>query len=147
MNIIFDYPTADEFKFILDSWSNSFRKSPYAGCVPNNLWPEVSRSTATQLMSRKSAQVIVALAPTDSGERGRVMGYYVAEPDILHWLYVKKDYRKLGIGKQLLKHALTIFTRGAHGNKRYTHKTNSCYWFLPSTDGWKWDTIPARIKA
>jgi ribosomal protein S18 acetylase RimI-like enzyme len=144
MNFTIDYPDADEFKFILDSWSNSFRKSPYAGCVPNNLWPSVSRSTITQLIARPSTEVKCALSPTSEGERGRVMGYFVAEPGVLHWLYVKKDFRRLGIGTKLLAEA-TKNWRGCHQTSpRYTHKTGSSQRFLPP--GWKWDVIPARVK-
>ena len=145
MNMIFSRPTSEEFKFVVDSWSNSFRKSPYAGCVPNNLWAEVSRATITQLIMRPTAEVTVALAPTTDGSRGRVMGYYVSEPGILHWLYVKKDFRRLGIGTKLLENSLSSWPGELRARPRYTHKTDSSLRFLPP--GWKWDPIPARIKA
>lgn len=143
MNIQFETPTEDEFKFIIDSWSNSFRKSNYAGCIPNNLWPQVSRATIHQLLARETMRVWVALAPSNDG-RGRVMGYYVGEPGILHWLYVKKDFRRLGIGKQLLKHATDSWPAEVRGRPRYTHKTDNSQRFFPP--GWKWDPIPARVK-
>lgn len=135
----------DELKLVADSWSNSFRKSPYAGCIPNNLWPEVSRMTMTELLLRPTTKVMVALAPAPEGERGRVMGYYVAEPGVLHWLYVKKDYRRLGIGKKLLAHCVGTWPEKVRRYPRYTHKTDSSQRFLPP--GWKWDVIPARVKA
>jgi ribosomal protein S18 acetylase RimI-like enzyme len=158
MDIIYDEPSIDEFKFVLDSWSNSFRKSPYAGVVPNNMWAEVSRSSMTQLMTRATSSTVVALTPvTKYGEfrkmeapvefdldRGRVMGYSVSEPGILHWLYVKKDYRRLGIGKQLLQNLVSKWDDNSRKHPRYTHKTDSSQRFLPP--GWKWDVIPARVK-
>jgi GNAT superfamily N-acetyltransferase len=145
MNITFDRPNTEEFKLVVDSWSNSFRKSPYAGCVPNNLWAEVSRATITQLIMRPTVEVTVALAPAGEMPRGRVMGYYVSEPGILHWLYVKKDYRRLGIGAALLKHSTREWPDALKRRPRYTHKTDSTVRFLPP--GWKWDPIPARVKA
>lgn len=145
MDIVFSVPDVDELKLVLDSWSNSFRKSQYAGCIPNNLWPEVSRQTATQLMTRTGARTICALTPTADGTRGRVMGYSVSEPGILHWLYVKKDYRRLGIGSQLLQELIGNWNDSERKRPRYTHRTDSSGRFLPP--GWKWDVIPARVKA
>lgn len=144
MNIVFSQPNIDELKLVLDSWSNSFRKSQYAGCIPNNLWPEVSRQTATQLMTRPGASTICALAPADETTRGRVMGYSVSELGILHWIYVKKDYRRLGIGTQLLRELVKNWSDGERQHPRYTHRTDSSSRFLPP--GWKWDPIPARVK-
>lgn len=144
MQIQLDSPDADEFKFILDSWSSSFRKSPFAGVVPNNHWAAVSRATMTQLMTRPSVTTTVALAGSSAETRGRVMGYVVSEPGILHWLYVKKDYRKLGIGRQLLDSAMVGWGGIEKMYPRYTHRTDVSNKFLPP--GWKWDPIPARVK-
>jgi GNAT superfamily N-acetyltransferase len=151
MNIEFSTPTVDELKFILDSWSSSYRKSKYAGTVPNNHWEEISRATATQLMSRPRCRTIVALAPSDTisldtGEaaRGRVMGYSVAEPGILHWIYTKKDFRRLGIATQMLNEQMTQWDDKDKKYPRFTHRTDASYRFLPRW--WKWDTIPARVK-
>jgi GNAT superfamily N-acetyltransferase len=151
MDIEFSTPTTDELKFILDSWSNSYRKSPFAGTVPNNLWQEVSRATATQLMSRPQCRTVVALVPSDTINldtnevvRGRVMGYSIAEPGILHWIYTKKDYRRLGVGTAMLNEQLAQWDDNLRKHPRYTHRTDNSQRFLPP--GWKWDTIPARVK-
>jgi ribosomal protein S18 acetylase RimI-like enzyme len=145
MDITFDYPDADELKFILDSWSSSFRKSPYAGVVPNNHWAAVSRASMTQIMTRPSVTTTVALAGYSAESRGRVMGYVVAEPGILHWIYVKKDFRKLSIGRELLDKAMENWDDIHRMHPRFTHRTDVSFRFLPV--GWKWDAIPARVKA
>lgn len=139
MDIQFDSPNEDELKFILDSWSSSYRKSVYAGTVPNNLWQEVIRASITQLVGRSNCNTIVARV----GDR--VMGYAVAEPGILHWLYVKKDFRRLGIGRCLLNAITLPWPAEVKKFPRYTHNTYGAQRFLPKW--WKWDPIPARVQS
>lgn len=146
MQIEISYPIADEFKFIIDSWSSSYRKSRYAGTVPNNMWAEVSRASISQLMLRDKCEVMVALAPRfDDTNPRRIMGYIAGEPGILHWVYTKKDFRRLGIASQLLTKLCSNWEPSLRKFPRYTHKTDASDRFLPN--GWKWDTIPARVKA
>jgi len=90
-----DTPTPEEFKLVFDAWGQSFRKSPWAGCVPNHLWDAVSRETARTILDR-GALVLVAVTPIAGQEDEfpavrRVMGYSVSEPNrrLRLWLYVK----------------------------------------------------------
>lgn len=137
MNFLIAPHDVEELPFIFDSWSRSFRKSPWAGCVPNYLWEQVVRACATEILDR-GADVLVALAP---GETRRVMGYSVAEPGVLHWLYVKTDYRKLGIGRKLLSAATA---RWPVGPKTYSHRTRASVSFLGAD--WRWDPVTARVR-
>jgi GNAT superfamily N-acetyltransferase len=143
----FDSPRADEFPFIFDSWARSFRKSPWAGCVPNHLYDQVSRATSAGIIDR-GARVIVAVAPLPDGDR-RVMGYAVSESEVLHWLFVKRDFRRMGVGRALLEETTrawprcSVFDEG-HGPWKYTHKTRVSAVFLGA--GWVWDPVPARMK-
>ena len=99
----FDRPAADEWPLVFDSWANSYRKSPFAGTIPNHLYPEVSRAAANDIVARPGARVVVAVMDLPEGGR-RVMGYAVAEPrrNCLHWLFVKQAYRRLGVAKSLV---------------------------------------------
>lgn len=146
MQIEVSYPTSDEFKFIIDSWSSSFRKSKFAGVIPNNLWMETQRATISQIMLREQCDILLAIAPRTSEEQPRrIMGYIVGEPGILHWVYTKKDFRRLGIGSSLLQELLSKWPRTQRAHPRFTHRTDSSYRFLDRS--WKWDPIPARVKA
>lgn len=140
-----DDPQPDEFKIIYDAWANSFRKSPWAGCVPNNLWESVSRSMMTDIVDR-GARVRVAVTPIAGREEEfpgvrRVMGYSVSEPvaHVLHWLYVKDDFRKMGIGRALKADA-------APGNDSWTYtcRTRASGRFLG--ERFRWDPVRARVK-
>lgn len=145
--MIFDSPTADEFKFIFDSWANSFRKSPWAGCIPNHLYDQVSRECARSILDR-GARVIAAVTPIEGQEEQfpavrRVMGYSVSEPgrNVLHFLYVKDKFRGMGIGRRILEQTC------AAGEWTYTFRTRACTKFLASSAAtFKWDPIPARMK-
>lgn len=132
-------PKADELPLIIDAWATSYRRSPWAGCVPNHAWNRVIREGISDILERSTCVVKVAVAPLESGER-RVMGYSVAEPEklILHWLFVKHDYRKLGIGRQILGAACPDEAW------RYTFRTRASARFLGSR--FTFDPVPARVK-
>lgn len=138
----FDTPTPDELALVYDSWARSFRKSPYAGCVPNHLWDQVSRACMSEILNR-GARVIVAVVDLPDGGR-RVAGYSVSEPNVLHWLYVKDDYRGFGYGRELLYKTV----EGWNKAPVYTHRTNAAQAFLErsSRRRWIWDPVHARTK-
>lgn len=147
----FDSPTPDELALVYDSWARSFRKSPFAGCVPNHLWDQVSRACMSEILNR-GARVIVAVVDleTDPPQR-RVMGYSVSEPgpQVLHWLYVKDDYRGMGlqVGTKILRE--TIKDWDPRKRWTYTHRTNAAAPFLYAAAGgstFTWDPVPARVK-
>lgn len=140
MNVILSRPTGDELALVFDAWVKSFRKSPWAGTVRNDLWVTVQRATIKGILDR-GAVVTVALAPIVPGvhEARRVMGYAVTEPglEVLHWLYVKDDYRRHGVGRALLNHMTDGWNR-----PRYTHRTRFSS-LLPKK--FRWDPVPARV--
>ncbi len=133
-------PEPDEFSFIFDSWAKAFRASKWAGCIPNNLYDQVSRACASEIIDR-GARVTVAVEVGEDGKR-RIVGYSVSEPRrrILHWLYVKRDLRGLGVGKRLLNEVLGT---GTADGWTYSHKTNASDRFLR---GMCWDPTSARVK-
>lgn len=142
----FSTPTADEFALIYDSWSRSFRKSPWAGCVLNKDYETTSRNTIGEILDR-GARVIVAVQDLEDGSR-RVLGYSVSEPDIatLHWLYVKDTYRVPGlqVGSQLLAETLKAFPPARDVTYVYTHRTPASAKFLGHN--WRHDPVSARVK-
>ena len=133
-------PRADEFPFIFDSWANSFRKSPWAGCVPNHLWPTVSCECSKSILDRGAVVLVAVTSIEGRPDERRVMGYVVFEPErrVLHWLYVKDDYRKMGIGRELLSAACP------DGMWTYTHRTRASSRFLG--ERFHWDPVAARVK-
>jgi ribosomal protein S18 acetylase RimI-like enzyme len=137
----FDSPRADELPLVYDAWARSFRKSPWAGCVRNCDWDQVSRATIEEILNR-GARVTVAVQELEDGGR-RVAGYSVSEPHagVLHWLFVKKAFRGMGIGRDLLRETLLDFPQRT---PVYTHRTTASSRFLGP--GWTHDPAPARVK-
>ncbi len=140
--MLFDMPTAEEYPLIFDSWARCWHKSPWAGCVRNCDYDTVSRAMINEIIDRKDTRVSVLYTVTEGGAR-RVMGYSVSEPSrhVLHWLYVKRDFRGVGIGYKLLADVL-----GPDLDRRqwtYTHKTSACDKFLR---GLKHAPQHARVK-
>lgn len=132
----------EEYALVFDSWARSFQKSPWAGCIPNHLYAQVSRAASAEIIDR-GAKVIVAFVELPEGRR--VVGYSVSEPrrGVLHWLFVKHDYRGLGIGRALLKETSAAW--GPSDWYSYTYRTRASAKFLG--ENWRWEPKHARVKA
>lgn len=90
----------EDFAFVMDSWLNSWRKSPWAGTIRNDEYFKVQRSTIEGLIGR-GAEVLVA-----TSESGRILGWVcyevVSDRAAIHYLYVKDAFIPLGIGALLV---------------------------------------------
>lgn len=125
-----------DLPFVLDGWIRSWRTSPWAGCIPNNLIWEVTRGCVASLLARGAT---LEVAEVDRGDgSARLVGFVCWEPGVLHYVFVKKNgFRGLGIGRWLVDRS---FDRpGA-----FTHRTTMSSWLLD--DGWVWDPVPSRVK-
>lgn len=127
----------DEYNLVVDAWARAYRRSPWAGTVPNKLWAEVSRTMIGGAID-SGAVVLAAVVTLEDGTR-RVAGYSVSDPDnkVLYWIYVKRDFRRLGVGKRLL--AETCKGDGW----RYTCRTSASSRFLGPA--YRWDPVPLRV--
>lgn len=147
MSHLFDAPLADEWPLIFDTWARSFQKSPWAGCIPNHRYDDVSRAGISDILARRGTRVTVCYVELEPGVR-RVMGYAVAEADrrVLHWVYVKRDYRRKGVGRALLRRVTGEWPAGPHA---YTHRTPASQPFLDSEGRGRFIHEPkhARVKS
>ena len=136
----FSAPTADEWPLIFDSWARSFRNSPWAGVVRNCDYQTVSRAAMSEIVDA-GARVVVLVNATESGER-RVIGYSVSDPkrSIIHYVYVKRDWRGLGAGRELRR---DIVSDAELASWSYTYRTSACGKFYRSA---KHRPELARIK-
>ena len=135
-----DTPTADEMALVYSSWCESYRKSPWAGCIPNNLYHQVQRACIHSLLVR-GARIAVALAPRVPGifEGRRVVGWICWEPviEVVHYFYTKADFRHHGVASALIKHA----TDGWF-SPRYSHRTRASEILGKK---FRWDPCTARM--
>ena len=135
-----DAPRDSEMDFVIDAWTRSFRDSDWAGCVTNDKYQEVQRWTITSLLARGARLRVVV---NEVGPR-RVLAFVCYEaPNLVHYVYVKKAARSLGLCNALLalvQDELDLETPG-----KFTHRTRASSALLRK--GWRHWPAGARIKA
>jgi hypothetical protein len=113
---------AEDIMDVVKWWVNSFKKSKWAGTLPNNKFSEYMGESIRQLISRGSR---VTLA-VNSSNPSQVLGFICTEKTsrgepVVHFLFVKDIYRGRGLGLYLLKSQNIPLD----GTAFYTHRTDS----------------------
>lgn len=120
-----------DVEYVRKTWLDAFYRSPWAGCVPNNLYEEVYTQAIDQLLARGSKlllirnpanpQLIVAWICYELTPRGEA---------VVHFLFTKPTYRKHGAANALLQAVL-----GACQQERffYTFRTANARFFQAGT--------------
>lgn len=135
--------TADDMAFVLDSWLKSFRTSPWAGVIPNNLYHEVTQAAVNDLIVR-GARIIVAGV---RGKPDRILGWVCVEAlkgdaAVCHYLYVKDPYRRRGLGTHVLETGLALLNVPQDCKKFHTFRTRLSAHFPE----WRHEPAIARRK-
>jgi GNAT superfamily N-acetyltransferase len=98
----------EDRSFIIDSWLKSYRRSPFARRIPDDVYLSPwGHAGFVEQMMLVTPWCPVACLPTDPSF---IFGFAVfglsgevhRTKKLLHYLYVKKDYRKNGVGRLLL---------------------------------------------
>lgn len=125
--------------FIRDSWLKSFRDSPWAGCVPNNLyWPTYTEAVE-QLASESRVVAVVSKDDPDT-----IVAWICAEPQkgIVHYAFVKHRFRQMGLLRLLLQSVM-----GRDSGLTLTYRSRSpVFNYYRAKRAWKHDPVPARTK-
>lgn len=88
-----------DLSFIFSTWLKSFRYSSlFAKDIDNDIYYKYHQLVIERILSRVPTIYIAC----DKVNPETVFGYIIGEGEVLHFLYVKKDFRKLGIGGILL---------------------------------------------
>jgi hypothetical protein len=89
----------EDLPFIYSTWLKCFRhSSTFAKEISNDIYYKYHQMVIDRILNR-GATIYVAC---DKLSPETVFGYILGEGDVLHFLYVKKSFRKLGIGTALL---------------------------------------------
>jgi GNAT superfamily N-acetyltransferase len=94
----------DDRPYILSTWLNAFALSRTARMIDRPLYFVEQKKVIERLLTR--SRVRVAVNPEDLNH---IFGYIVGEPPfesgiaLVHYCYVKSDYRELGIGRRLIR--------------------------------------------
>lgn len=111
---------ATDRAFIFATWLKSLRFGSELEEVPPDLYYEGQHRIIEQLLDR--CMVLVAHAPEDPDT---LLGWAVMDPldgFVLHYVYVKGAFRRLGIAKALLAGWDLV-------NMQYSHRTGALAWF------------------
>lgn len=115
-----------DIPFIFSTWLRSYRdNSFFAKRIKNSIFFDGHHKVIEHLLQKPGLQVLVAHAGSDANT---IFGYLVTEPaaKVVHFAYVKKSFRRLGIAKALLDHF------GADLNEcQFTHWTFDLDSILP----------------
>ena len=95
-------PMQGDIQFILSSWLKSFRNSEFANYIPNKLYYEFHGSLVKNIIARSLVSILC-----DVEDPEHVYGYVVYEllgdVFILHYIYIKYNFRNLGLCRTALK--------------------------------------------
>lgn len=102
----------------MDSWLKTWRESPWAGCIPNHMFRDVTRTMIEELVLSGSTYTVACLAARPD----RILGWLLhgTSPDgkaVAHCVYVKDPYVTRGV-PELLASAPAGTKPGF-----YTHRT------------------------
>lgn len=107
-----------DIPFLFNSWLKSYRDSRFASSITTTIYYTEHHKVVERLL--KTCDVFVACNPQDQLE---LYGYICAEKVdgilVIHYVYTKHTYRRLGIGKALLNQ----FEHDPAAASIYTHNT------------------------
>lgn len=129
--------TDDDLPFMVNSWMHSFRNgSDFAKSVPTAIYNRQHSQVVKSLIGKSFS--VIACNPEDHTQ---IFGYAVFQPSseriaVLHWIYVKATYRRLGVASAIWKQALEVADHDLKSPAAVTHLTHSFEWLGP-----KWNLI------
>lgn len=101
------YVADSDHNFILSSWLKSFHGSKFAGSLAADVYWTAYGETIRRLLADPDIKVTVACTTDDADQ---ILGYIVhadsARAPVVHYLYVKQTFRRLGIARQLMNKVL-----------------------------------------
>lgn len=96
--------------FISLHWLKSLRAdNDFFRLIPRELYYKKYREIIQLLLSRSEAKIACLKEDPDV-----ILGFSVTKGDQVHWLYVKEDWRTIGIGRDLLPVPFKSYSHISH---------------------------------
>ena len=97
----------EDESFIYSSWLKSYRNSDFASQVSNDIYYSSHKKIIEDLMNNNNVEFKILCEPDDEEH---LYGYLAYEKlgaiNIVHFIYVKYNYRKFGLAKQLMEDSI-----------------------------------------
>lgn len=95
-----------DLNLILSSWLKEYRYAPFTKGIESKLYYKHHKELILSLLASSQCQVICQREDLNA-----VLGYMVFSYDtlnnlIIHYLYIKNTFRKLGFGRTLVQNAI-----------------------------------------
>lgn len=96
---------ADE-NYIYVHWLMGLRRdNDLFHLIPRDLYFKTYRAVISKILPR--SKIRIACLKEDPEV---IIGYSVYEPDRIHWIYVKEDWRRIGLAKDLLPEKMSSYS-------------------------------------
>ena len=104
--------------FIYRSWLQSYKHdSPMTVFIGRDFFFKIQQKIVDTIFSRDDTKTIIAC---DENDEEIIFGFLVYQPKIIHYVYVKEPFRKLGIATTLLKELGNVENfQGSHFTYKY----------------------------
>jgi GNAT superfamily N-acetyltransferase len=90
-----------DLPFVLESWASSIKNSTPRGTLGAGQFWSNTKNALREVLAREGVQLQLAHVPEDDDA---LLGFAVSDPlkRVVHFVYVKKSARRLGIARALL---------------------------------------------
>lgn len=96
----------EDLGYVYDTWLNSWRTSPWAGCIPNHLFHDTQRATIAGLLTRGALVRVCHFATSPEVIQGWCCYEVKGELVILHYLYAADPFLEPRIVEHFMDTAL-----------------------------------------
>jgi len=122
----------EDMRFIRHSWVESFRTSHYAGVIPMSDYFRIYHEVISSISGRDGAETLVAFNPLHPDQ---ICGFCCYESGytipLLHYVYVKEDFRQLPSKDESFQHglaAMLLEQAGIHPKEPYYYTFKTGVW-------------------
>lgn len=122
--------TKDDLPFVIDSWMSSFRSSSFAGDVDAKTYYKHQRQRVISALTAEGSKLLILHA---EGSPETIIGWVCHNGPVLHYLYVKGSFRKMGLAEVLVNSA------GLTQAAEYTHVTRDGARFAKAFKEWHYN--------
>jgi GNAT superfamily N-acetyltransferase len=116
-------PDEEDLAFITDSWLKSYAESEVALRLPRSLYYSYHRTVVERILSTERTMPCVKVACLRE-EPSEILGWcaFYSMAYVLHYVYVKQAYRRLGVAAKLLEHLdIKLISHRTSGMQHLVH--------------------------